>query len=93
MICHHCHHQISSSRIHWIIMSLAAQLCNVVLVITELTQCSVFLSLVKEQGGVARWGKSGDSPFLVPGAHCIFCGKPAFKSKNRLCFESSGFGY
>lgn len=62
-------------------MSLAAQLCNVVLVITELTQCSGFLSLVKEQGRVARWGKSGDSPSLVPGAHRIFYGKPAFKSK------------
>lgn len=33
-------------------MSLAAQPCNVVLVIMELSECSLFLSLMKEEGGV-----------------------------------------
>lgn len=54
----------------------------------ELTQGGVFLSLLKEQGGVTRWGKAGDSPFLFPGAQCIFCGKSAFKSNTGFAFRA-----
>lgn len=69
-------------------MSLTAQPCNVAPVIMELTERSVFLSLLEEQGYETCWANAGDSPFLCPGAPYVFCGKPAFKSNTSFTFRA-----
>lgn len=54
----------------------------------ELAEVSVPLSLMKKLEVIMRWGEAGYPPFLFPGAHCILCGEPAFKSNTVFAFRA-----